>query len=40
MKYNDALEEGIKETVGGIGLAAVILLSSFGITKQNTNLRS
>ena len=38
MKYKEALDEGIKETIGGLSLAAMILLSSLGISKQNINI--
>ena len=39
MKYKEALDEGIKETIGGLSLAAMILLSSLGISKQNINIK-
>jgi hypothetical protein len=40
MEFEKALDEVFKESIGGLALAATILLSSFGIAKQNTNLEA
>lgn len=39
MKFNKVLNEGFKETTGPLLMAASILLTSFGIEKQNNNLK-
>mgnify|MGYP003563128267 CR=1 FL=1 len=38
MEFEKALDEGFKESAGGLFLAASILLASFGLQRQNQTI--